>query len=112
MQYAADLADPLLDVRDVVESYRSHRVISPDWNETLRHAVDALSQLPPEAEVNTLMPGLLSDLHLLLTHGLDSSQQTVDRVARQVAHVLAEARISGIPTPEDADWSFGETNAS
>jgi hypothetical protein len=71
MQYAADLADPLLDVRDVVESFRSYHVTPPDWDETLRHAIAALSRLQALAQVNVLPAGLLPDLNLLLTDGLD-----------------------------------------
>jgi hypothetical protein len=111
MQYAADLADPLLDVRDVVESFRSYHVTAPDWDETLRHAIAALSQLRALAQVNVLLAELLPDLDLLLSNGLDNSPQLVEKVATQVAHVLEGTTIPG-PTPEDDDWSFGEASAS
>ena len=107
MQYAADLADPLLDVRNVVESFRSHHVTPPDWDETLRHAVAALSRLQASAQVNSLLPAL----GFLLTDGLDSSPLLVEKVATQVANILKEITIPG-PAPEDDDWSFGEANAS
>ncbi len=111
MRDAADLADPLLDVRDVVESFRSYRVTPPDWDETLRHAIAALSRLQALARVSVLLAGLLPDLDLLLTDGLDSSPQVVEKVATQVANLLEETTIPG-PAPEDDDWSFGEANAS
>ena len=111
MQYAADLADPLLDVRNVVESFRSYRVTPPGCDETLRQAVAALSRLQTLTEVSVLLTGLLPDLDLLLTGGLDKSPQVVDKVATQVATFLEETTIPG-PTPEDDDWSFGDTNAS
>ena len=107
MQYAADLADPLLDVRDVVESFRSHQVIPADWNESIRHALDALSQLPPQAGVEALLPGLLPELDQLLEDGF-GNKLLVDRISRQVADALDETPIPGIPTPVDDDWSFGE----
>jgi|SRR5580658_2685220 hypothetical protein len=111
MQYAADLADPLLDVRNVVESFRSYHVTPPDWDETLRHAVVALSRLQASAQVNTVLSALLPAIDLLLANGLDSSPLVVEKVATQVANILKETMISG-PTPEDDDWSFGEANAS
>jgi hypothetical protein len=111
MQYATDLADPLLEVRDVVESFRSYQVIPPDWDDTLRHAIAALSQLQALAQVNVLPAGLLPDLDLLVTDGLAGSSQVVDKVATQVADVLKETTIPG-PAPEDEDWSFGEASAS
>jgi hypothetical protein len=111
MQYAADLADTLIDVRDVVESFRTWQLTVPDWDETLRQAAAALGRLPSQAQVGELLPGLLSNLSLLLTEGLSSVPQTVNEIAEQVAVVLEELRIPGIPTPEDDDWSFGEANA-
>jgi hypothetical protein len=111
MQYAADLADPLLDVRDVVESFRSHQVIPADWDETIRRAMGVLSQLPPQARVDTRLPGLLPDLGRLLGDGFGNSP-LVDRIARQVANALDETPVPGIPAPEDDDWSFGEVSAS
>ncbi len=111
MQYAADFADPLLEVRDVVESFRTYHVTPPDWDETLRRAIDALSRLQALARVTVLPAGLLPDLDLLLTDGLDGSPQVVDKVATQVADVLGETTIPG-PTPADDDWSFGEASAS
>lgn len=111
MQYAADLAEPLLEVRDVVESFRSYRITPPDWDETLRHAIAALRRLQASAQVNVLPAGLVPDLDLLLTDGLDSSPQVVAKVATQVAVVLEETMIPG-PTPQDDDWSFREASAS
>jgi hypothetical protein len=111
-QYAADVADSLVDVRDVVESFRTWQLTVPDWDETLRQAADALDRLPPQAQVDELLPGLLSNLRLLLTEGLGSFPQIVNEIAEQVAIVLQETRIPGIPTPGDDDWSFGEVSAS
>src|SRR5205823_12045002 len=112
MEHAADLADPLVDVRDVVESFRSSHLTLPDWDQTLRRVVTALSQLPPQAQVDVLLPGLVSNLRLLLTAGLENVPQVVDIVAAQVAAALEQTRVPGIPAPEDDDWSFGEANAS
>jgi hypothetical protein len=109
--YAADLADPLLDVRNVVESFRSYHVTPPGWDETLRDAMAALSRLQAPDQVNTVLSALLPALDLLLTDGLDSSPLVVEKVATQVVNILKETTIPG-PTPEDDDWSFGEANAS
>jgi hypothetical protein len=105
MPYAADLADSLLDVRDVVESFRSYHVTPPDWDETIRNAMTTLSKLRALAQVNVVLPGLLPNLAVLLTDGLDSSPQVVERIAAQVANVLRDMPIPG-PTLEDDDWSF------
>jgi hypothetical protein len=112
MEYVADLADPLVDIRDVVESFRSSHLTLPDWDQILRRVVTALSQLPPQAQVDVVLPSLVPNLRLLLTAGLDNVPQVVDMVAAQVAAALEQTRVPGIPAPEDDDWSFAETNAS
>lgn len=112
MHDAAGLADPLVDVREVVESFRSSQLTLPDWDQALRRVVIALSQLPAQAQVDALLPGLVPNLQLLLSVGLDKVPDVVDTVAAQVAVALEQTRVPGIPAPEDDDWSFGETNAS
>ena len=112
MERGADLADPLVDVRDVVESFRSSHLTLPGWDQTLRQVVTALSQLPSQAQVDVLLPGLVPDLRLLLTAGLGNVPEVVERVAARVAAALEQTRVPGIPAHEDADWSFCETNAS
>jgi hypothetical protein len=112
MEYVADLADPLVDIRDVVESFRSSHLTLPDWDQTLQRVVTALSQLPPQAQVDVVLPSLIPNLRLLLTAGLDNVPQVVDMVAAQVAAALEQTRVPGIPAPEDDDWSFAEANAS
>jgi len=109
--YAADLADPLLDVRNVVESFRSYHVTPPGWDETLRDAIAALSRLRAPDQVSTVLSALLPALELLLTDGLDSSPLVVEKVATHVVSILKETTIPG-PSPGDDDWSFGEASAS
>lgn len=112
MQNAAELADSLVDVRDVVESFRTHHLILPGWDKTLGRAVTTLSQLQLSGEVEALLPGLLPNLRLLTTAGLHNMPDVVDDVAEQVASILEQARVPGIPVPEDDDWSFRPASAS
>jgi hypothetical protein len=46
MQYAADLADPLVDVRDVVESFRCSHLTFPDRMKILRLPQEGVSKGP------------------------------------------------------------------
>jgi hypothetical protein len=108
MQYDPELADPLVDVRDVVESFRSFGVTPKGWRRTLTHAAKALDQLPTELKLKVPLPELLPDIRILLSSGLSNSPEVVDEVADRVAVVLNQARIPGIPRPEEGDWDFGE----
>jgi hypothetical protein len=112
MQDAAKLAEPLVDVRDVVESFRTGQLVLPEWETILGQAVASLSQLQPSGEIEALLPGLLPKLRLLLAEGLPDAPRVVDEVAIQVAGVLEQTRVPGIPAPQDDDWSFSEASAS
>ncbi len=106
MQHSAALADPLVDIRDVVESFRSCHVVLPDWDQTLRRAIAALDRLTPPDQVDAVLPGLLPNLRIVLAEGLRGAPHVVNEVADQVAAVLAETRTPGIPGPDDDDWAF------
>jgi hypothetical protein len=108
VQHDAELADPLVEVRDVVESYRCCGVTPTDWGQTLGHAITALDQLPQEAGVEFHLPDLVSHLRILLTEGLDRATKVVAEVAAQVAIALSQARIPGIPRPDEDDWEFSQ----
>lgn len=112
MQYDAELADPLVEVRDVVESFRCCGVTPADWSQTLGQAIAALAQLPQEAGVERRLPDLVPHLQILLTEGLDSVPQLVDEVAAQVAAALSQAQIPGIPRPDEDDWGFNRPTVS
>jgi hypothetical protein len=109
MQNSADLAGPLGDIRDVVESFRTWEVTLPDWDAVLGRAVAVIAEIPLQADLGSRLSGLIPDLRLLQERGLDAQPQVVNRVADLVADALAQARIPGIPAPDDEDWSFGET---
>ena len=70
MQYDEELADPLVEVRDVVESFRCCGVTPADWNQALDQAITALDRLPREAGVERRLPELVPHLRILLTKGL------------------------------------------
>jgi hypothetical protein len=112
MQNAAELADPLVEIRDVVESFRTSHLVLPDWDTVLGQAMAALSGLGSSAETEALFAVLLPNLRLLMAEGLGGAPQIVDEVAQQVADALAQTRVPGIPAPEDDDWSFEAANAS
>lgn len=112
MQNAAELADPLVEIREVVESFRTYRLVLPGWNAILSQAMDALSKLGPPAEAEVPFLGLLTNLRVLLAKGLNGAPRIVDEVAQQVANALEQTRVPGIPAPEDDDWSFDAASAS
>ena len=109
MQNSVDLAGPLADIRDVVESFRTWQVTLPGWHAALGRAAAVIAAIPPQADLDHLLPGLVPDLRLLQKRGLDAQPQVVNRVADLVADALGRARVPGIPAPSDEDWSFRDS---
>lgn len=112
MQDDIELADPLVDVRDVVESFRCCGITPSDWDQVLSQAIAALDQLPREVGVKGRLPDLLPHLRILLTTGLGSSPRVLDEVAAQVSTALEQAHLPGIPRPDEEDWGFNRSTVS
>jgi hypothetical protein len=112
MLYGAELADPLVDVRDVVESFRSFGVTPADWHSTLEGAATALDRVPPNEQFREVFSDLVSNIRILLANDLASRPSIVEEVAEQVAAALSQVRVPGIPSPDEDNWDFGETTGS
>lgn len=106
MQYEVEFADPLVEVRNVVESFRCCGVTPTDWYQVLNRALTTLNELPLEVGVERRLPDLLPHLRILLAGGLSSAPEVVDEVAAQVAAALSQTRVPGIPRPDEENWSF------
>jgi hypothetical protein len=102
MDYAAALADPLADVRDVVETFRQVGATPRNWDADLAAAVEALDHLPDQAGVSDLV----ERLRALLQHGLTSDPRAVEQVANLVSALLRETKVPGIPSPDEDYWGF------
>lgn len=106
MVLGAELADPVVDVRDVLETFRAYRVIAPDWREVLEGAAEALDRLPEDAQIPSRLPSLIIRIRQLLQSGLKVEDPVLQEAADQIAHLLRETRIPGIPHPGDEHWGF------
>lgn len=102
----ADVAAPLGDVRDVLETFRRHQVLTEDWVTVLSNAAKALDQASADVVVPPAVPHLAAQLRMLLANGLPANTETVDRVADEAQRILSQTRIPGIPRPEDEHWEF------
>src|SRR6266496_1083482 len=67
---SAELASPIADVRDVVETYRLYGVLTSDWRDVLTAASDALDRLPQPTRSEARIPGLVPRLRQLAAAGL------------------------------------------
>jgi hypothetical protein len=102
----ADVAAPLVDVRDVLETFRRHHVLTEDWATVLSNAARSLDQASANVVVPPSVPHLAAQLRMLLANGLQADVETVHRVADETQRILSQTRIPGIPRPEDEHWEF------
>lgn len=101
----SQLAEPLADVRDVLESFRLHRLLTANWAAVLADAADALERLS-EAETGSATVRMAAELRNLVVQGLQSDEQVVGRIADEAARLLEETVVPGLPRPEDEHWEF------
>ena len=104
MQQAA-LFGPIVEVRDVVESFLHDQVLVASWRQRLAEASRQFIELgsdPHDMEVAELggRVGILAEL------GLEEEPTLARSIASDVARLLDEVHVPGLPRPEDEDWSF------
>jgi len=101
-----DVAAPLIDVRDVLETFRGHRILTEDWAAVLSTAARSLDQASTDVVATPAVTHLAAQLRTLLANGLQADTETVDRVADETQRILSRTRVPGIPRPEDEHWEF------
>ncbi|MBV9141257.1 MAG: hypothetical protein JO115_10120 [Pseudonocardiales bacterium] len=106
MSDATDVAGPLIDIRDVLETFRRHQILIADWAAVLSNAAKALDQVSADVVAPSALIQLAAQLRMLLANGLPADAETVDRVADETQRLLSQTRIPGIPRPEDEHWEF------
>jgi hypothetical protein len=103
---SAAVAEPLMDVRDVLETFRRHHIVADGWAEALTHAASVLDHVPTELEMRASTTWIASELKKIVAYGLQHDQNKLDVVANRTAELLASIRVPGIPRPEDKSWEF------
>jgi hypothetical protein len=79
------------------------------WSVQLEEAAQSfvrLSTQQPVAGDAVALAQLGRALSTTAKTGLEVDQETLDRLSRELRSILSGARISGIPLPDDEDWSF------
>lgn len=108
MSDRAGLANPITDVRDIVETFRLYGIPLSNWRETLSAAIDMLDRLPDGVRSDNRVSVLVPRLHHFINAGLTRDDPTLNEVSSQVEALLDNTRIPGIPRPDDQNWDFEE----
>lgn len=100
----AALYGPIVEVRDVVESYLSNRVVVADWRLKLSTASLQFVALGEEA-LDSEMKALGARIDLLAKSELAESA-LARTVSADLERLLSEVHVPGLPKPEDDNWGF------
>lgn len=100
------VAGPLLDVREVLETFRRNHVVQTGWADALTRAAQALDDLPATVEIRRTASWIATELRGMVAHGLQHDEEVLNLVANRTAEILNSTRVPGIPRPEDDNWEF------
>ncbi|MGH3851947.1 MAG: hypothetical protein ACRDR6_00290 [Pseudonocardiaceae bacterium] len=106
MSDTVEVAAPLVDVRDVLETYRTHQVLTEDWATVLSNAAEALDHTAVDVAAPRAVTHLATQLRMLVASGLQANAETLGAAADETQRILSRTRIRGIPRPEDEHWEF------
>lgn len=104
MADASQLADPLVDAREVLEAFRVYGLEVPEWRRRLTDAATALR--PSAVDANSPQGQLAATFMILVRDGLSSHVDLVRGSADQVADLVDAIHIDGLPRPDDEYWGF------
>jgi hypothetical protein len=105
MRESALLFEPIVDIRDVLESFLVSAVLLSDWQATLASASARLLELG-RAWSDAELIELGRATEQLAAHDAIADSKLARTAADDAARVLGQVRVPGVPRPEDEDWAF------
>lgn len=105
MNQLASLFEPIVEVRDVLESFLADQVLLEGWQATLASAsrqFDSLGRDWSNRHVITLGQSVMT----LVAGGLHEQTALAQAVSGEVAQLLDMVTVPGLPRPQDVMWEF------
>lgn len=105
MRQATALYGPIVEVRDVLESFLRDAVLVPDWRRTLTQAARIFIEADKDP-ANSGLEDLGEKIAVLAQSELGQERMLAHAVAADIESLVDRVRIPDLPRPEDTDWSF------
>lgn len=105
MQQATALFGPVIEVRDVLESFLRDAVLVSGWRQTLTEASHQFATLGAQ-RTDAELADLGRRIAVLAESELSQDRTLTRNVAGDIESLVDRVRVPGLPRPEDADWSF------
>lgn len=103
---------PLWDVREVVETFRRYRIVTPDWAKILTAALQELEAVDPSKAISGRIVEVVSGLRQIIEGGLESDVDLLEQISGNTQAIISMMPAPGLPTPEDENWAFPRSTAS
>lgn len=103
MRQSAALFGPVVEVRDVLESFLHSEVLLQGWRQTLTRASGRFVELGigwSDTKIRTLG----ERIDVLADTGLDARRELTRSIAAEVDRLLDDLDVPGLPRPDDGDW--------
>lgn len=97
-----ELARPIVEIREVVETFRLYKIALPGWVDTVSSAIVAFETSRREPS----LAHVVAELRALLDVGLSSNAELIDQISAETASLLKFVTPPEIPGPEDDEWAF------
>ncbi|MDG4667338.1 hypothetical protein [Mycobacterium sp. 236(2023)] len=105
MRESTQLFEPIVDIRDVLETFLADAIEVSGWQATLAAASAQLMKLGHEWSDDALLELGRETEKLAAEQSLNGSS-LARAAAYNAARVLDEVRIAGVPRPDDDYWAF------
>jgi hypothetical protein len=105
MQQVAVLFGPIIEVRDVLESFLNDGVLVPEWRRRLVDASCQFVELSQNADDGAQVVQLASEIAELAVSDLATSPLTRS-LAAEIERLMGEVRLPGLLRSEAEDWAF------
>ena len=102
MEDAVDLARPIIEVREVVETYLGYQVVIDDWQQILGDAVAAITAFTRQHPVvPATLTRLTTELNHLLAHGWQVDRLLLEQLSADTAELMSVVVPQAVPRPDD-----------
>jgi len=105
MRQEAALFGPIVEVRDVLESFLRSQVLVRGWREKLVEASQQFIELG-EHPSNGDLTELGQRIAVLAHANMDQEPTLTRELAADVESLIDQIHVPDVPRPEDNDWSF------
>jgi hypothetical protein len=105
---AVELAKPVIELRELVETFRSHDVVVEGWQDIVRRAIATMTAFDRGCPGQfPALVRIVTGLDVLLEVGWSADARLLETLSAEIVDLLPAVVPTGIPRPDDPrSWAF------